>query len=356
MKSIIKKSKARQSIKAGLPPGTLIYVGKERDTKPVMSLFAYKGAELFFFDDTDIATLNQYLQQGYKIWLNIDGVHDINTIKQVGQYFGLHRLTMEDIVNTIQRPKWEEFENYGFTSLKMLYYEDSQIFIEQVSMILTTNCVITFQEQPEDVFDSLRDRLRNPNLALCKRESDYLFYALIDVITSYYFSALEKIEDSLEMLGQDIYEEIPLDYIKAFQQASNDLINLRKIVFPLRPCINQWTAEGNKLITQDTRPFFFDLKDQIFSLVDSLENYRESLNNLQNIYFTLINHKMNQVVKTLTVMATLFIPLTFVVGIYGMNFEHMPELDWQWGYLTVWLGMAIIVIGMLIFFRRRKWI
>jgi len=353
---INQKNKVRQSIKAGLPPGTLIYVGKERTTKPVISLYGFDGDKMIIKDQVELKELALALDHYQSLWVNVEGVHDIALIKQIGDMLGLHKLTQEDIVNTIQRPKWDDYDEYGFTSIKMLYLQDDQIYIEQVSMVLIRNGVITFQEQKEDVFDSIRERLNNSRLSLRSRGADYLYYALIDVIISHYFICLEKLEDQISNLRQTIYEEAPSDFSFQIQQVSDELINLKKIIMPLRNCVSQWGHDDNDHIDAEVKVFFSDLRDQILMLIDNLDSYRDIVNNLQNLHFTLINHQMNDITKTLTVIATLFIPLTFIVGIYGMNFEYMPELGWRYGYFTIWGVMLGIVVGMLMYFRKKRWI
>lgn len=347
------------SDKLGQIPGTLTYVGESREQPIKVSVFAYDEAHLEEISETRDIDLSSHLESQKVSWINIDGIHELDFIKQIGDSFKLHPLILEDIVNTAQRPKLEEYENGLYLVLKMISYDEKkqEIDTEQVSLFLGKNYVLTFQEKTEDVLEPIRKRLKGSQGKLRKNKADYLFYAILDVIVRHYFVVLEGIEDQINELEDKIYEDVSREVIEDIQRLKRVLIFLRKSVLPLREVINQIVRSlEHQFIQKKTLLYFRDLQDQLNQIVELNETYRDILSNLHDLHISLNGHKMNQVMKVLTVVSTLFIPLTFIAGVYGMNFQNMPELGWKYGYFLVWGIMAFMVFMLILYFRKKSWL
>jgi magnesium transporter len=348
----------RHSKKAGLPPGTLVHIGEEKTEQIRIALIDYneqnfqervleKVEECFPFKEMPTVT-----------WINIDGLHSIETIEKIGKNFELHPLILEDILNTGQRPKCEDYENCLFMVLKMLTYNDESNSIqpEQVSFVLGQNFVISFQEAVGDVFEQIRDRIRNAKGRIRKMSADYLAYALTDAIVDNYFLILEKMGEQIESMEEELIAKPSDKTVRMIHSLKRELIFLRKSVWPLRELINSLQKTESSLIMDSTEPYLRDVYDHTIQVIDTVESLRDMVSGMLDIYLSSISNRMNAVMKVLTIIATIFIPLTFVAGIYGMNFKYMPELEWKWGYLAVLIVMVIIGICMLIYFRRKKWL
>jgi len=352
------KSYKTSSGNKGLSPGTVIYIGEEKTAEVRISVIDYneneftkkegvKAEDCFAFKDKDSVT-----------WINIDGVHNTDIIEKIGEYFGLHPLVMEDIGNTTQRPKIEDFDEYMFFVIKMLYYDNNneELGVEQVSLVLGDNFVISFQEREGDVFDSVRERLEKGKGRIRKMGSDYLLYSLIDAVVDNYFSVLEKMGDRIEELEEDIVERTAPESLRNIHKSKKDMILLRRSVWPLREVVNSLTRDKTALISANVIIYFRDVYDHTIQVIDTVETFRDMLSGLHDTYLSSISNKMNEIMKVLTMFAAIFIPLTFIAGIYGMNFHFMPELNWRWGYFTVW-GVFLLVGGtMLFYFKRKKWL
>jgi magnesium transporter len=291
-------------------------------------------------------------------WINIDGLHDISIIEKAGEHFELHPLILEDTLNTGQRPKCEDYDTCLFVVLKMLSYDDQSASIqsEQVSLILGDNFVISFQEQTGDVFEQIRDRIRNAKGRIRKMGPDYLLYALLDAIVDSYFSILEKLGEKIEVLEEDIFGEPTEKNLKQIHDLKREMVFLRKSVWPLRELISGLQRGESSFIKETTGIYLRDVYDHTIQVIDTVESFRDTVSGMLDIYLSSISNRMNGVMKVLTIIATIFIPLTFVAGIYGMNFKYMPELEWKWGYFGVWTVMLIMGICMLVFFRKKKWL
>ncbi len=352
------------SKKTGLPPGTLVYVGKERTKKVKITLIDYDEKHLIEKQLKRIEDCFIYADKPTVTWVNIDGIHRTDIIEKVGKHFNLHPLLLEDIVNTGQRPKLEDFGEYLFIVLKMFYYSEkkNEVTSEQVSLILGSNYVISFQEEEEDVFNIIRDRIRKAKGRIRKMGADYLAYALIDAIVDNYFVILEKFGEKIETMEEALVTEPTPETLQAVHRTKREVILLRKSVWPLRELVNGLERGESKLIRKQTNVFLRDVYDHTIQVIDTIETYRDMLSGMIDLYLSSISNKMNQVMQVLTIIATIFIPLTFIAGIYGMNFDpdaspfNMPELGWYWGYISVWVVMIIVVIGMLIYFKRKRWL
>lgn len=290
-------------------------------------------------------------------WINIDGIHNTEMIEQIGKHFEMHSLIIEDIVNTTQRPKFEDFGNYIFIVLKMLYYDEKedQTNTEQVSLIVGSNFVISFQEKEGDIFNCIRDRIRNAKGRIRKMGADYLTYTLMDAIVDNYFIILEKFGEKIENMEEELVANPRPETSQVIHELKREMIFLRKSVWPLREVISGLQRSESSLIHKTTAIFLRDVYDHTIQVIDTVETFRDMVSGMLDIYLSSISNKMNEVMKVLTIIATIFIPLTFIAGIYGMNFKYMPELEWPLGYAMVWIIMLIIMITMLVYFKRKRW-
>jgi magnesium transporter len=344
--------------KVGLPPGTLIHLGPERKDRSRISVIDFteheitetspgNAEECFPFRDTSTIT-----------WINVDGVHETEVIDALGRHFGLHPLVMADIVNTRQRPKIEDYDDYLFVVLKMIFQPENGSIItgEQVSLIIGSNYVISFQETREDVFNPVRNRLKTSGGRIRKMGADYLAYALIDTIVDHYFVVLESLGEKMEDLEEQLLRYPTEQTMQAIHSMKRDMIYLRRSVWPLREVMGTLERGESKLIHKATRVYLRDIYDHTIQVIDTLETSRDILSGMLDIYLSGMSYRMNTVMKVLTIIATIFMPLTFIAGVYGMNFVNMPELEWYWGYPMVMLFMATIAFGMLAYFKRKKWL
>ncbi len=349
----------RRSTKAGLSPGSLVFIGEKKAEEVKINIIDYNEHS---FNEKETKTVEDCLPFKDKpavTWINIEGLQDTQFIQKLGDYFKLHPLILEDIVNTDQRPKIEDLNDYLYIVLKMITYDNSleDIVIEQVSLVLGKNFVISFQEGIKgDIFDPLRDRIRTDKGKIRKMGSDYLAYGLMDAIVDNYFFILEKIGDKIEDLEDELIANPTKETLQIIHKLKRKLIFLRKSVWSLREVINTLIRGDSSLIQDSTDIYFRDIYDHTIQVIDTIETFRDIVSGMLDIYLSSISNKMNEIMKVLTIMSTIFIPLTFLAGIYGMNFEFMPELKWHWGYPGLWCVMLFITIIMVINFKFRKWI
>ncbi|MEX2722109.1 MAG: magnesium/cobalt transporter CorA [Candidatus Wukongarchaeota archaeon] len=348
----------KRSKKFGLPPGTPVFVGEKKVEKIKITIVDYDEDHLEEKEAKTIEECFPFKEKPTVTWINIDGLHEIEIIDKLGKYFDLHPLIIEDIVNTGQRPKMEDLENYIFFVLKMLYYDEKKddITTEQVSLILGSNFVISFQERLGDVFDPVRERIRKSRGRIRKVGSDYLVYALIDAIVDHYFIVLEKLGEKIEYLEEELVTDPRPETLQAIHNLKRDNIFLRKSVWPLREVISGLERGESPLIEKSTEIYLRDVYDHTIQVIDTLETYRDMVSGMLDTYLSSVSNKMNEVMKVLTVIATIFIPLTFIAGVYGMNFEYMPELGWHWGYVMVWIIVLTITALMAFYFKTKKWL
>lgn len=344
--------------KIGLAPGSVVYVGNKQSTKKTIDVIDYTETVLDEKVLQSAEACHPYQDKASVTWFDIDSVDDTGLIQEIGEEFGIHELVLEDIVNTGQRPKMEDHGKYIFITMKMLYRdpEDDALDSEQVSLLIGNNYVFTFQEQEHHIFDAVKERLRMSTLRIRKMGSDYLGYALVDTVVDYYFMVLEQMNERLEALEEELVTQPAAETLSKLHQAKRELIILRKAVWPLREMVSDLLRSESKLFSPKMRYFVGDLYDHTLQVLDTLETFRDVVGGLQDVYLSNVSNKMNETMKTLTIIATIFIPLTFLAGIYGMNFEHMPELGWKHGYRVFWLIMVIMMTCMLVIFRRKKWL
>ena len=344
--------------KIGLSPGALVFVGKKKVEKSAVSILDYsqtnfteriakKVEESFHFRDTPTVT-----------WINIDGLHEIEVIEKIGKNYNIHPLVLEDILNTGQRPKIEFFDDYIFIVIKMLNFDEneSDIISEQISIILGKTFVISFQERPGDILDPLREKIRKDKGRIRKMGSDYLTYSIIDIVIDYYFMILEKVGEKIEGFEEELMSEPKPDTLKEIYSLKREVLFLRKSVWPLRESVSKLEKSESSLISKKTVPYLRDLYDHTIQVIDTVETSRDLLSGMLDLYLSSVSNRMNDVMKVLTIIATIFIPLTFIAGIYGTNFEYIPELKWHAGYFMMLLVMFVIGIVMLFYFRRKRWL
>lgn len=346
------------SRKIGMIPGSLIHIGKKLTKNARIAVIDYDKDN---FQEKYIENIQDcfYLKDSATIsWINIDGIHDVDIIEKIGNHFSLHPLVMEDIVHADQRPKMEEFENYIYLVLKMFRYDEkeSEIKAEQISIILGEGYVISFQEIQGDTFEPVRERLRSSKGRIRLKKADYLAYTLLDSIVDNYFVILDKIAESIEEIEEELMEEPDSNTLQKIHTLKKEVIYLRKSVWPLRDLVNNLERTESRLLDASTFAYLRDVYDHTIRVADMIETYRDVLSGMMDVYLSSISNKMNEVMKTLTIIATIFIPLTFIAGIYGMNFENMPELGWKWGYMIVWIVMLLTFAVMVIYFRKKKWL
>jgi len=344
--------------KAGMSPGTLVHVGEKKQDQTRITVMDYAMDRLVEDQPPDVESVFPFKDNHSTTWINIDGVHDIEAVEKLGHHFKVHSLTLEDAVNTTQRPKLEEFDEYLYVVIKMLDYnaEREQIGSEQVSLVIGSNFLISFQEQEGDVFNTVRERIRKGRGRIRQGGSDYLAYALIDCVVDHYFLVLEQLGERIESLESRLYEKTGPDLLLDIFRLKQEMIYLRKQVWPLRETLSRFLKIESPLVKEANRVFFADVYGHLVQGLEAIESLRDVLSGLQDLHISITSHHMNEVMKVLTIIATIFIPITFVAGIYGMNFEIMPELKWRWGYFLVWGLFLAIMLGMLVFFKRRKWL
>ncbi len=348
----------RTSKKPGMSPGTLVHVGEKRAETINITRIEYNQSGISEQKLNDISELVPVEKDSDVVtWVNIDGLHDLSLMETIGNLFGIHSLVMEDIVNTTQRPKIEDFEDYLFITLKMFYLDDSdQIEAEQISIILGRNYVLSFTENTRDSLNMIKDRLRKGKGKIRKSGGDYLTYALLDVVVDNYFIALDYYNKTIDSLEDEIIETPQPETLQSIHAAKRELIFFHRQIWPLREIMGQLKKGDLPPVQATTQIYLADVYDHLTQVLETTESFRDILSGLQDLYLSNISYKMNEVMKVLTIIATIFIPLTFIAGVYGMNFNYMPELKWHWAYFTVWGVMIAIGGGLLYYFRKKRWL
>ncbi len=327
-------------------------------TLPVsIELISYNQQHFTSHSNIPVDDLLKKCQKGQVHWINVDGLADSALIQRIGEYFGLHYLMLEDVMNTEHRPKVDEYDDHLFLTLKMLVREQGDsIDYEHVSFVLGKDYLLSFQEKEGgDIFGQVRSRIQTENSVFRNRGSDYLLYRLMDTIVDSYYEVLEKIGYKVEQIEDNIAHNPSVEDFRQIQDLKKEFIYLRKVVYPLREALNKLIKNEGGFIEDRTIKYYNDVYDHIIHLIDSLDTYKDLTSTMMDLYMNTINYKMNEVMKLLTIITTIFIPLSFIAGIYGMNFKNMPELEWPYGYFAVLGVMLVVMIGMIIYFRHRKW-
>lgn len=343
--------------KTGLAPGELVHVGDHIDQSIQLRFFKYNEKEWLEKEIHSLTELEEHVDDTTIGWLNVDGLHNVAVIKEIGERYNLHPLLLEDILNTRQRPKIEDFGDYLYVVFKMLAYDDKDknIECEQISIVIGPNYLLSFQEKEGDLFDGIRERIRTGIGRMRRMHPDYLAYSMLDITIDHYFVLLETLYDKVEALEQIILlkpgEHVPREIHELRQQT----LLLRKASWPLRQLIEQLQKSESPLVDESTSLYLRDVWDHIVRVTESVDSIQDMQSNAMETYLSLTNQKTNQIMRLLTVMATVFMPLTFITSVYGMNFDYMPELHWRWGYPALWGVLMACSVGMFVYFRRKKW-
>lgn len=353
----MKKQSKKRSRKIGLPPGTLVYTGEAVEDRIELEMFDFTESIWQEKVLTDPAEILPYLHSESVTWVNMNSVSQVEVIENVGKLFGIHPLILEDIVNVHQRPKIEIYDGTLYVVLHQLRLEieSGEIESEQISIVLKDGILFTFQERKGDLFDPLRDRIRKGKGLVRGKGIDYLLYTIIDLIVDHYYLILEKIGDEIDELELKLEQDPSGITVQKLYTIRRKLILLRRSIWPVRDVLSTVLRDPIPL-SEQVKPFFRDVYDHVIQIMDAVDTYRDLTTGLLDSYLNTMSNRLNEVMKVLTIISTFFLPLTFLVGVYGMNFEYMPELKWKWGYPLVWLVMLGISSLMWIFFRRKKWL
>ncbi len=349
----------KRSAKAGAPPGTLIHIGRRKTEQIKIRIMSYDGDH---FQETEAKTVEECFplkDAPHVTWINVEGIHQIEILEKLGSCYGVHPLVLEDILNTDQRPKMDDYNEYAYVVLKMLSLDQKSgaVNVEQVSLVFGRNFVISFQEaEGGDVFDPVRERIRKQKGRIRSLGADYLVYSLLDVIVDNYFVILEKLGEQIESLEDDLIANPTPKALSTVHSLKREMIFLRRSVWPLREAIDRLESMESALVNESTRIYLRDVYDHTIHIIDTIETFREMLSGMLDIYLSSMSNKMNEIMKVLTIIATIFMPLSFIAGLYGMNFKYMPELQWRWGYVAALLIMLLTCLAMLVYFKRRKWL
>ena len=354
MSKLIKKS----SKKAGLPPGTLVHIGEKMTEKTRVAVVEYDGQDFQEKELKNFETCYIFPKEPAVTWVNVVGIQQVEVLEKLGNCFTVHPLALEDILNTEQRPKVEDYGEDLFIVVKLITYNEKkdEVEAEQISLILRPNALISFQEKEGDDFAAVKERLRAGKGRLRKMGADHLAYTLLDVVVDQYFVVLEKLGERIEVLEGKLLADPGTATLQKIQNLKREMLLLRKWIWPLREIISSLERGEYSVIQESTRIYLRDVYDHAIQVMDAVEIYRDMLSGMLDIYLSSLNNRMNAVMKVLTIIATIFMPLTFLAGVYGMNFKHMPELDWPWGYPLILVVMAFVAILMLTLFRRKKWL
>ena len=353
-----KTSLSSAADKSGLPPGTLIHIGEKHASECKISVTQYNVDTLIKHEITSISELKQLQNNELITWVNVDGLSDIHIVEGIGQELNIHPLVLEDILSTHQRPKLEEYEDFLYLVIKGISINEKKDFslqYEQISILLLANHVITFKEKTDDTFDPIYSHLQNHNGRLRQLGSDYLAYVILDTIVDEYFIVEDSLDEIIDPLEDNILFNSNKEMLQTVQQIRRGLISMKRNISPLRELLATIQRADTPLLKEKTLRYYGDVYDHVLRVTDALESYRERISAMHDIYLSSISNKMNETMKILTIFASIFIPLTFIAGIYGMNFEYMPELKWRWAYPTLWVIFISIGVGLLVFFKKKKW-
>lgn len=347
----------KRSRKTGLSPGSLVHIGSKYSEKSKITLVRYNET---FFEEKEIPSLKDLrIEKDEKLvtWINIDGLQDIKLFEDIGEKFSLHPLVLEDILNTDQRPKTEDYGDYIYLVLRNFYQQEGEhLLSDQVSIILGNNFILSFQERESDLEESIREKISKNKGRIRKEGADYLAHAIVDNVVDNYFVVLEQLEEKIEYLEVDLVTKANPSTLEAIHALKRELILLRKSLWPLREAISSIERSDSLLINKSTFVYFKDIYDHTIAIIDTVETFRDMLSGMLDIYLSTISNRLNEVMKVLTIIATIFMPLTFMAGVYGMNFKYMPELEWRWGYFCVLGAMLVVALLMVRYFKKKSWL
>ncbi len=353
-----RKTKNKKLKDIGLPPGTLVVTAEKKMEQPKIKIIDYEKENYNIEETTKIDRNLSIIQESNIRWIIIDGITEIEVIEEIGNQFKLHPLVLEDILNTNQMPKFEDYTDYIFIVLKKLLWRKDKLDFdtEQICLVLGTNYVLTFREQESDIFDPILERIRLSKGRVRTMGADYLAYALIDIILDNYFVLQEILGEIIEEIEDKLIIEPKLDILHSIYTLKRSVIDLRKSIWPMREVINKLQREESTLISDKMQFYLRDIYDHIFRIDDSFQNSRDIISGMLDLYLSSVSNKMNDIMKVLTIISTIFIPLSFLAGFYGMNFIHMPEITSPLGYPFLIIAMILISILMIIYFKKKNWI
>ncbi|MDD1640356.1 MAG: magnesium/cobalt transporter CorA [Methylococcaceae bacterium] len=352
------ESLSSASEKSGLPPGSLVHVGEVHAHEHKISVINYNKSTLKKHTIKSIEELLPYKTTDTITWVIVDGLKDVSIIDAIGQHFGIHVLVLEDILNTHQRPKFEEFDGYLYIVIKAISLgnDDFNVEYEQISLLILNNFVFTFMEKPDALFDPILNRLDNDKSQIRNLGSDYLAYIIMDTVVDEYFALQDAFDELIESVEDKLLSDPSSETLSIIQKIKRELIFLRRTVSPLRELLAAIQRSESPLLNEKTRRYFGDIYDHAIRIIEAIESYRDLIAGMLDIYLSSVSNKMNETMKVLTVFASIFIPLTFIAGVYGMNFEYMPELKWRWGYPALWFIFIGVSVFLLRFFKKKKWL
>lgn len=353
------ESISKPSGKLGMSPGSLIHVGDILDTETRITVIDYSKDFVNEQKIDSIDEIQKYKDNDTVTWVVIEGLANVEIVEGIGKIFDIHQLVLEDILNTHQRPKFEEYEDHLFIVLKCLLPDNGQFSVnyEQISLLVFKNYVFTFKEKTDDLLQTVQQRIKSSKGRIRSLGTDYLTYAILDTIVDQNFVLMDLLDDEITLLEDRLLTSEPTqDTLHAIQRIRREIISIRKHVSPVRELMTAMLRSETELINEKTYLYLRDVADHAIRVVESIESYRDILTGLLEIYISSVSNKMNEVMKVLTVFASIFIPLTFIAGIYGMNFEYMPELKWQWAYPALWIAFIVITVALLVYFKRKKWL
>jgi magnesium transporter len=348
----------KPSDKLGMGPGSLVHVGDVLESETRITVIDYSKETVNELQIDSIDKILKYKNSDSVTWVIIEGLANVDIVESVGKIFNIHQLVLEDILNTHQRPKFEEYEDHLFIVLKCLLpeNEDFSVSYEQISLLVLKNFVLTFKEKTDDLLQPVQQRVNSSKGRFRSLGADYLTYAILDTIVDQNFVLIDFLDDEITMLEDRLLTSEPTQAtLKIIQKLKREIISIRRHVSPIRELMTAMLRSESDLINEKTHKYLRDVSDHVIRVIESIESYRDILTSLLEIYISSVSNKMNEVMKVLTVFASIFIPLTFIAGIYGMNFEHMPELKWKWAYPSLWFAFIAIPVVLLIYFKKKKW-
>ena len=346
------------SEKTGLPPGSLVHVGEVLEAESRISVISYSQNRIDEHVVESIDEILRYRDTESITWVNFEGLVNTAFIEAIGEHFKIHPLVLEDILNTHQRTKFEEYEDHLFLVFKGMYVNEDRSYVnyEQISILIFDNFIFTFKERRDRIFHALKIRLKSSKGRVRAQGSDYLAYAILDTIVDLYFSLQDFVEENIESIEEDLLTGPSQETLSAIMNIRREMLMIRKSAAPLRELLGDLIRSESPLIKHDTLIYYRDVYDHVLRLIESIETNRDMITGLLDIYHSSISNKMNEIMKVLTMFASIFIPLTFITGIYGMNFKFMPELEWKWSYPIIWGVFIAIPVGLLAYFKKKKWI
>ncbi|MCW8996172.1 MAG: magnesium/cobalt transporter CorA [Psychromonas sp.] len=352
------ESLSTSSVKSGLPPGSLIHVGDVLETETTISVIDYNKTHIEELQVQSIDEVLKYKASDSVTWVIVEGLTNVDIVKRIGTIFDTHQLVLEDILNTNQRPKFEEYDEHLYIVLKCLFLEGKGFSVsnEQISLLVFHNYVFMFKEKKDTFFQPLQERLRKGKDKLRTLGADFLTYAILDYIVDQNFILIDSLDEVINSLEDSLAAEPKRDMLYRIQRLKREIIAIRRYISPLRELLAGMIRSESKLINESTHIYLRDVSDHAIRVVESIESYRDILTGLLDIYISSVNNKTNEIMKVLTVFASIFIPLTFLTGIYGMNFEYMPELQWRWAYPFLWSIFLLIPVVLLIYFKKKRWL